>query len=147
MRASIVTTVLAAVLAGLVAAPATGAPTISRKACSQIKNGPYAAYTSALGHHLKGRTWTVFANGGVPCSVATKLAPTVLTWWAANKGGGALILPGWSCSRDRDRAYSGNGYSSGGAGCVTSKYGANGNISIRMTGPYTLAQLRALIGG
>jgi hypothetical protein len=146
---TIIATTAAATLAAAVVGSASAAPTMRHAVCGQIKNGPYADYTSVLGHHLKGRTWTVFVNGGIPCTVAMKSAPTVLKWWKANNGGGATLIPGFACSRDQDRGYSGTGTSSGGAGCLADagRYGPNANFTIRMTGPYTLAQLKSLYGG
>ena len=144
MRTTIALTAVAVSLAALVAASATAAPTLSITHCSQIKNGPYAAYTSALGHKLKGRTWTVAVRNGLPaCSVATKLAPSVLKWWAKAKPGDGTVLQGFACSKDKDRAYSGSGNSSGGAACLK----GNAYFSVQMTGPYTLAQLKQLYGG
>jgi hypothetical protein len=137
---------LAATVGGLAGAAmqATAAPTLAITHCSQIKNGPYAAYTSALGHHLKGRTWTIAVHNGNPsCAVAAKLAPSVLNWWARAKIAEATVIQGYSCSKNRDRGYSGSGVSSGGAACLK----GNAYFSVTMTGPYTLAQLKKLFGG
>ena len=143
MRIAIATIAAAAVAAAVVVSSAA-TPTLKITHCSQIKNGPYAAYTSALGHKLRGRTWTVAVRNGLPaCSVATKLAPSVLNWWAKAKPGDGTVLQGFACSKDKDRAYSGSGYSSGGAACLK----GNAYFSVQMTGPYTLAQLKKLYGG
>jgi hypothetical protein len=140
------TLTLAAIIACSAAAStgATAAPALTITHCSQIKNGPYTAYTSALGHHLKGRNWTVAVHNGSPsCAIATKLAPTVLEWWARAKIGDGTTIQGFACSKDRDRAYSGSGTSSGGSACLK----GTAYFSVTMTGPYTLAQLKKLFGG
>jgi hypothetical protein len=133
-----------ACLAAATATAASAAPALSITHCSQIKNGPYTAYTSALGHQLKGRTWTVAVHNQNPtCALATKLAPSLLAWWAKAKIADATVIQGYSCSKNRDRGYSGKGTSSGGAACIK----GSAYFSIQMTGPYTLAQLKRLFGG
>jgi hypothetical protein len=136
-RATLVTA-LAATLALVLTEDAASA-TAKTVICSQIKNGPHAAYTFALNQKkLSGSTWTVFATG-VPCKVALATAPAILKWWAKAKiGAYDFKQNGLSCTKEQDAHGS-----SGTTGCAYSK-GSGSNIELMMTAAYTIPQLKQM---
>jgi hypothetical protein len=136
-------TIAALVATALAPCAATVAPASSQARttiCGQIKNGPYATYTSLVTKKkLSGNTWTIFATG-VPCAKAMQAAPKILKWWAhAKVDASNHNISGFLFTKEND----GHG-KSGIAGCKY-KTGALANISLVMTGPYTIAQLRRLL--
>jgi len=137
------TAVVLAVAAG--SASAAGGTQI----CGQIKNGPSASYWSSVsGIRLKsGSTWTVLATG-VRCGFAVKASKSLFGAWKAAKIGGSLKLKGYTCVKMTDRTYDGKGISSGGGLChVGATPGltpfAPNTFAFRMTGPYTITQIKA----
>ena len=111
--------------------------------CGQIKAGPHVTYTTLVSHQkLSGSTWTVFATG-VPCAKALSTAPSILRGWAKTAIGHVLFAgSGFTCTKESD----GHG-SAGSSGCAYNgpDHGLD-NIELIMTGPYGVAQLKALYG-
>ena len=75
---------------------------------------------------------------------------TLFAQWQHAKPGAALKLKGYACVKMIDRAYSGNGVSSGGGLCHVGKtpatsIAAAGTFSFRMTGSYSIAQIKAFL--
>lgn len=104
--------------------------------CGQVKHGPLAAGPFPLDQKiLKGTTWTVFSDG-IPCSFVLAKTPALLKQWAKAKPARDLRpgLPGYICTRDTKGSVIGR--------CT--KTGSNKSFEFWMTGPYTLAQLKAL---
>ena len=153
MRAAIILILVAGALAGAtvqaIAAPAA-APANTR-ICGQITHGPHARYWSVVsGIKSDGTTWTVIATG-VPCQYAMAKSPGLLMQWAKARIGAALKLAGATCLKMTDKAYSGQGTSSGGFLChkgtgpPTSVFGP-ATFAARETNPYTVAQIKAFFG-
>lgn len=117
--------------------------------CGQIKHGPSATYWSRVsGIRLKsGTTWTVLATD-VDCRFALKASKSLFGAWKAAKLGASLKLKGYACVKMVDLSYDGKGTSSGGGLChvgstpAVSPFSPN-TFAFRMTGPYTVAQIKA----
>jgi hypothetical protein len=104
--------------------------------CGQIKHGPLASGMFPLtGKTLNGTSWTVFSDG-LPCSLVMAKTPSLLKQWAKAKPASELHpgLPGYICTRDTKGSVIGR--------CI--KAGSNKSFEFWMTGPYALAQLKAL---
>jgi hypothetical protein len=147
---ALVLAIASAVVPTTVAAAARSAAPPNTRICGQV-SGPHASYRSAVsGLKSQGTTWTVIATG-VSCDVAKAKSPGLLKQWAKAKLGGRLTLPGYTCLKMTDGAYSGSGTSSGGFLChrgstpATSVFG-QGTFTARETAPYTVAQIKAFFG-
>ena len=153
MRVAVPIVLSAAVLTGIgtQALAARNAAPANTKICGQIKRGPHAKYLSLVsGIRSDGTTWTVIVTG-VPCAYAMTKTPGLLKQWAKAKIGAPLKLAGATCLKMTDRAYSGQGTSSGGfmchrgSGAPTNIFGPS-TFAARETAPYTVAQIKAFFG-
>ena len=93
-----------------------------------------------------GTTWTVLSTG-VPCSQALRASKSLFGPWASAQLGQSLSLPGYSCFKMTDLSYDGKGKSSGGGLCHVGSTRASsvfdaGTFAFRMTGAYTIAQIK-----
>jgi hypothetical protein len=152
VRIRLALALLVAAAAAIGAGTAVGAAPANAKICGQIKNGPNASYWSVVtGIKQKGgTTWTVLATG-VDCGFAMNGSKKLLPVWAHAKLGAKLPFPGYSCVKMVDKTYSGTGTSSGGASCHKGSAPATtifdqGTFAFRMTGNYTIAQIKAFFG-
>jgi hypothetical protein len=131
---------------------AGGAAPANARICGQIKNGPHASYWSVVTgiKEKDGTTWTVLATG-VDCGFATNASKKLLPVWAHAKLGAKLPFRGYACVKMIDKSYSGTGTSSGGGSCHKGSAPATtifdpGTFAFRMTGNYTIAQIKAFFG-
>jgi hypothetical protein len=146
VRAALVLALVSALLAPIAAQAGAGSTT---KICGQIKNGPHASYWSKVSgiRQKDGTTWTVLATG-VDCAKAVSSTKKLLPAWQKAALGARLPLAGYTCVKMVDSSYSGTGRASGGGLChvgstpATSVF-APGTFAFRMTGVYTIAQIKA----
>jgi hypothetical protein len=144
------TTVLVAALAAALSLAAAQADAASAtKICGQIKNGPRASYWSLVSgiKQKGGTTWTVLATG-VPCGKAVTGSKKLFAQWKTAKLGAPLKLAGFTCVKMIDASYDGKGKSSGGGLChvgttPSSSVFSPNTFAFRMTGSYTVAQIKA----
>ena len=120
----------------LLAVPGRAELSPDTRICGQLK-GPTASGRWLLtGKTLTGNGWTVFANG-IPCSDAMKLTPGLLKQWARAKSANSTSdIPapkGWLGCVRREKPFA--------AGSCDKTVRAG--FEFWMTGPYTLAQLKA----
>ena len=150
MRTTIALAGVVAVLAGLVVG-ASAAPAVGTRICGQMKNGPFASYWSRVSgvKQKGGRTWTVIATG-VDCGFATSATHELFPEWQRAKPGDPLSLKGYACVKMVDSSYSGRSVSSGGGLCHVGKVPASSLVApntfaFRMTGSYSIAQIKAFL--
>lgn len=152
MRTWIALALLVAAVAAIDAGTAGGAAPPNAKICGQIKNGPHASYWSVVTgiKEKDGTTWTVLSTG-VDCGFTINASKKLLPVWAHAKLGAKLPFAGYACVKMIDKSYSGTGTSSGGGSCRKGSAPATtifdpGTFAFRMTGTYTIAQIKAFFG-
>lgn len=149
MRTAFTLAVIITSLAGASAGASAASTATGLRICGQIKNGPHASFWSHVsGLRFKdGTTWTVGANR-VGCGAAMNGTRTLFKQWQQAKPGARLSLKGYACIKMIDSSYDGKGMSSGGGLChvgktLASSIFAPDTFNFRMTGPYTIAQVKA----
>ena len=132
----VISTVLVLWLAVL-AVPGKASLSPDTHICGQLKGPTAAGRWPLTGKTIKGNTWTVFANG-VSCSDAMRATPGLLRQWAKAKSAMSTTdLPapkGWLGCVRREKPFA--------AGSCDKTFRAG--FEFWMSGPYTLAQLKAL---